>query len=1248
MSKKRKSVQFLISVIAILTMTFSGLNLSVVQAQNGDGLKRELNAQSGRISFIGPETGRALSATQTLGTFLPPQDSGMALAKRFAPEFGIENPEHDLTEIKKNESNDGYVTVRYQQKYQDIPVIGGELIIHTNINGDLYSMNGEISQNLSLLTQPKVASEQAQATALQALAKWYQKTPTDFVASAPELWIYDESLLRPSTQPAELVWRIEVTAKDNQLPIRELVLVNAQRGYVSLHFNQIDAEWETYKYARPMMDQSSEKIASALDKISSYAPELTNNLNMALLFAPLVSTYTAGNTSSLPGSFLCNQTDPNCALGDFHARAAHQYAIGTYNLYAAQFNRDSIDNSGMTLVSTVHYCDSEDPFFGCPYANAFWSGTQMVYGDAYGFALADDVVAHELTHGVTQYESNLFYYYQSGAINESFSDVFGEYYDQVGNATAGDTAGVKWLVGEDISDLGAIRSMIDPPAFDNPDKMSSPLYYKDDADNGGVHYNSGLNNKAVFLMVDGGTFNGKTVTALGWDKVAALYYEVNTNLLTSGADYSDLYFALQQACTNLLGQHGITSDDCTQVKNAADAVEMNGQPEPNFNTDAPLCDSGGSVNTVFYDNLESGISNWTFNNGAYTRWQYDSPYGTYARSGLHSLYADGQPGVATDATARLAPIVIPANGYLHFAHAYGFNSLGSGYDFDGGVLEYSINNGSSWVDAGSLIDYNGYGGTIFTDFGNPLMGRSGFVGASHGYISTRLNLSFLAGQSVTFRWRMGLGDFDFFGSSFGWWVDDVRVYNCASYITISGNAGVGGASLSYVDGSLKTVTAGGSGNYSITVPVGWSGIVTPYKTGYTFTPANRTYANLQSDKMGQNYTAQTCVGCADVNVQIGGAPMGNYTLAAGESIIPFYDGVAGGPVQVTSTNDENILTSEHRNYQTSFSETLGYPDDQLTTKYWFTRYAYNANVKTWILVANPSGSTANVSVYIGNLDTPIESFNLAAGASVSKFYNGVANGPVLVESTNGVNILASEHRNYQTSFSETLGYPDNQLTTKYWFTRYAYNANVKTWLLVTNPSGSTANVSIYIGNLTTPIESFNLGAGASVSKFYNGVAGGPVVVESTNGVNILASEHRNYQTSFSETLGYPANQLTTEYWFTRYAYNANVKTWVLIANPSGSTAEVSVYVGSSPTPIASYSIAAGQAVTPFYDGVANGPVRVVSTNGVDILASEHRNYQTSFSETLGYPEDQLTTKYWFTRYAYNANVKTWVLIANPQ
>ena len=567
--------------------------------------------ETGRVSFIGPESGRAVSAARALGSLARPANPAMALAKRFAPEFGLKDPERDLTEMKANHPGDGRMSVRYQQNYEGIPVMGGELIINTNENGDLYSMNGEVSPNLSLSTQPTIDSAQAKESALQAAAKWYQKALADFTVSEPELWIFDESLLRASTRPVELVWRMEVTSVDNSLPLRELVLINAQRSNISLHFNQVDTAWHSHSN-NPSREQGQNSNNLEEDAIVSEKTLLT--------FSALVNTRTANGTSSLPGTLLCNQTQPNCTNGSNpHADAAHKYAIGTFNLYDTQHNRNSINNNGMTITSTVHYCDE----FECPYYNAFWNGTQIVYGDGAGWPLADDVVAHEFTHGVTQHESNLFYYYQSGAINESFSDLWGEYYDQT-NSQGNDTFVYKWYIGEDVSDWYTHRQMDDPPNWTDPDKMSNYYYYQGEDDNGGVHTNSGVNNKAVYLMVDGDTFNGKTVSPLGWVKTIAIYYEVNTNLLISGSDYSDLYYALQQACSNLIGQKGITAVDCQEVKDAIDAVEMNSQPTPDFNTDAPLCGAQQIVNTTLFDNLESGISKWTFTKtGTAPRWQYE-------------------------------------------------------------------------------------------------------------------------------------------------------------------------------------------------------------------------------------------------------------------------------------------------------------------------------------------------------------------------------------------------------------------------------------------------------------------------------------------------------------------------------------------------------------------------------------------------------------------------------------------------
>ncbi|MBU0499304.1 MAG: M4 family metallopeptidase [Gammaproteobacteria bacterium] len=173
-------------------------------------------------------------------------------------------------------------------------------------------------------------------------------------------------------------------------------------------------------------------------------------------------------------------------------------------------------------------------------------------------------MAHELTHGVTQHTSKLLYKNLSGAINESFSDLWGEFVD-LGNNSGTDSAASRWLIGEDLSAPNVsspLRNMKDPTFFKQPDKVSSEYFYSGEEEgNGGVHTNSGINNKAVYLMVDGDTFNGITVKGIGITKTAKIYYDVQTNLLTQAADYQTLYNALYQGCQNLVRDHasGITA-----------------------------------------------------------------------------------------------------------------------------------------------------------------------------------------------------------------------------------------------------------------------------------------------------------------------------------------------------------------------------------------------------------------------------------------------------------------------------------------------------------------------------------------------------------------------------------------------------------------------------------------------------------------------------------------------------------------
>lgn len=486
----------------------------------------------------------------------------------------------------------------------------------------------------------------------------------------------------------------------------------------------------------------------------------------------LLKTYTANHSLRLPGTLECSGNDGICVNDDGQVKSAHKLAYSTYQKYKAWHTRDSIDGQGIQLSSTVRY--------GLIYGNAFWNGTMMVYGDRYGFALADDVVAHELTHGVTQYESNLFYWYQSGAINESFSDLWGEAVDQT-NGLGNDAAYVKWLMGEDILDLGAIRNMQDPTRFGDPDSMTSRFYCKTSSclsDNGGVHTNSGINNKAVYLMVEGGTFNGKTVAKLGWSKLLTIYYEAQTNLLTSGSDYLDLYNNLYQACQNKIGSNGITSANCTAVRNATLAVRMNQPPGTTYNPQAGFCPSGTVrvIPDLFFEDFESGLDGWTFKVSVGGQaWRLS---GVNAVSGTTSLWADDELE-RTDSIATAKTIYLPPNSklYLHFPHSYVFDFGGGNY-YDGGVVEYQVGNNGAWKDIKPLFNAGqNYDGTLEIGGYNALGGRMAFAGESHGFVDSRYNLTSLAGKAVGLRWRMGT---DSSYGGLGWYVDNIRVYRCVA------------------------------------------------------------------------------------------------------------------------------------------------------------------------------------------------------------------------------------------------------------------------------------------------------------------------------------------------------------------------------------------------------------------------------------------------------------------------------------
>jgi hypothetical protein len=236
---------------------------------------------------------------------------------------------------------------------------------------------------------------------------------------------------------------------------------------------------------------------------------------------------------------------------------------------------DATDDRGRALRAHVRVCVS-----ACPYANAYWTdATGFVMGTA---VLGLDVVAHELTHGVTEQTSGLDYRNESGAINESMSDVFGEL-TELATTTAKHVRADRWKIGNGTS-LGVIRDMKSPGSTTDPQPEIYrgprwvPATYSDRnrvPDLGGVHTNSGVGNKLAYLITDGDTFNGRTVTGLGIEKVAALYWTVQT-LLYPSADYSALASTLLTACHHNAEDKvaGLTQQDCAEVRKAIEAVRI--------------------------------------------------------------------------------------------------------------------------------------------------------------------------------------------------------------------------------------------------------------------------------------------------------------------------------------------------------------------------------------------------------------------------------------------------------------------------------------------------------------------------------------------------------------------------------------------------------------------------------------------------------------------------------------------------
>jgi len=699
--------------------------------------------------------------------------------------FNISNTQTELSFASSSTDDLSWRHDRYDQRYNGIPVFSGQLIVHYDDSGRLRSVNGRYYPlPKSFDTDPTVSELTAKQAARRMLASDDVQVLDCKLVIVDPGW-YGDTIIGP-----RLAYYIQLASVKG---VREIgVFIDAQTG-------------------------------ATLDRWDM------------LCTLKQREVYSGVGQTEYPGALARAEGEP--ATGNSDVDAVYDYAGDTYDYFLFGFNRDGPDGSGGPVVGTAEANDIGG--IGCP--NAGWSFNLQLMIFCNGTA-SDDIVAHEWVHALTQNTANLIYQNQSGQLNESFSDVFGELVDlynggaafvgtngttpwtahasgpgnDATNALRNDsctstTGNVRWLVAEDAFGFTQpLRDMWEPNCFMHPASATDPFQDCALIDGGGVHSGSGVVNHAFAMLCDGKSFNGQTITGIGPIKAGAIWYRALTVYLTVGSDFSDAYWALIQSAEDLVGfdpqdpRTGmpsgapITLGDVQQVVNALDAVELTdtdscGATRPMLSPTLPTNCSNQQM--VFVDDFESGANGWSVANSApptpYDWVQVSNlPFG---RSGTAWFIEDPNIGDcdAIDESAThdlISPaFVYPVNAetltleFTHFAEVEP--------RFDGGIVELSVNAGPFIQVPTAAFRNNAYNTSLYTaneqSNTSPLAGRVAFSGVGGDWGVTTVELAGLAapGDSLQLRFRFSKDKCSGFT---GWWIDDLRVFACAG-IDCNGN-----------------------------------------------------------------------------------------------------------------------------------------------------------------------------------------------------------------------------------------------------------------------------------------------------------------------------------------------------------------------------------------------------------------------------------------------------------------------------
>ena len=567
----KQSNYFRQGALAALTTAVTDTQRAHLQSLNSihladGGVEAHFDADNGTVTSLqlpaklslGLASGRAEIASKR-----PAKDVAQQFLGENRALLKLDDPAAEMALLKEEIEPNRRAHVRYQQTYQGVPLYGKQLLVHVDPNRDIYWVQGRYEptpRNLSV--SPSINQEAALVAALKDLHFVPRKMPD----SGAELTIYS-----PTPGVSVLAYKVTVAPAINE---RWLYFVDAQNSRVIHRFNAI----------QEIVDDGSSPDLSGTNRNFKVWKTAQGGFFLTDPNTPLpdagnydpIAAMQAGNPQG--DTFIMDAQNGTSDLFFVKSNSATTWdptgvsAVDNtrkvYDYYKSTFGRDGIDAKQGTLIAAIHVGQALD--------NAFWNGQLMAYGDGgklfKPLAGCLDVAGHEMTHGVTERTAGLLYQNQSGALNESLSDIFGSMVERQ-----------NWLLGENCTKVapGYLRNMENPALglSPQPTKMSEyrNLPTDKDHDNGGVHVNSGIPNRAAFLIAEGLSKEGLG-TSIGRAHTEQIFYRALTTYLTQSSQFLDARRATIQAAKDLF------PGDEVAVAKAWDAVEVtdgsNAPPAP--------------------------------------------------------------------------------------------------------------------------------------------------------------------------------------------------------------------------------------------------------------------------------------------------------------------------------------------------------------------------------------------------------------------------------------------------------------------------------------------------------------------------------------------------------------------------------------------------------------------------------------------------------------------------------------------